>query len=325
MAQFFRSSDVPPNYLQGKRIAIVGYGNQGRTHALNLRDSGHDVRVGARPEGAGWQAAASDGFAPVEIPAASQSEIVMLALSDVPMAEVFRDQVAPSLGPGQTLLFCHGFNLRYRQIVPEPGIDVGVVSPKGSGHSLRAAFEGGRSLPSLVAVHEDASGNALNTVLAYSSAIGCGDLMVLSSVAEETETDLFGEQAVLCGGIMEMLKSAFAILVEAGYQPEAAFFECVWEAKLIVDLLLARGLDGMRTAISDTAEWGGYLAGPAVINEESRKAMRKLLADIRDDSFAQTWLDEANSGATRLSAFRKSEQNSELELVWRNLVERGLR
>lgn len=324
MAHFFAPAQADVSNLDGRTVAVLGYGNQGRSHALNLRDSGIDVHVGARPGHAGWRAASEDGFSPLKIQDTADADLVMLALSDVPMAEVFREDIQPALRAGQMLLFCHGFNLRYGLILPPANCDVAVVSPKGSGHSLRKAFVSGNTLPCLVALHQDATGTAIPKALAYAKAIGCGQLMVESTVAEETETDLFGEQVVLCGGLMELVDAAFGTLLEAGYQPEAAFFECVYEAKLIVDLLMARGPDGMQKAISDTAEWGGYLAGRQVITEESRAAMRRLLNEIRSGRFAQEWRAETDQGSPRLKAERTAREGGRLNQVWAELKARDL-
>lgn len=320
MATTYDSKSMSVDILRSKTISIIGYGNQGRAQALNLRDQGLSVTVGARA-GSGFDQAIADGFQPTSISgAATSGEIVVMALSDMPMAEIYESEISPNLRAGSYLIFAHGFNILYNLVRPAANINVALVSPKGSGHSLRKSFSERVPLPSLIAVHQDPSGDALSHALAYSAGIGCGSLAVQTTFREETETDLFGEQVVLCGGIPELIENAFNTLVEAGYQPEAAYFECVYEAKLIVDLLLSRGLDGMRKAISDTAEWGGYTVGPQVINGESRAAMRTALNAIRAGHFAKTWIAESKSGA-QMASFRSQSAQNAIDPVWKRLNE----
>jgi ketol-acid reductoisomerase len=300
--------------LRGRRVAVLGFGSQGRSHALNLRESGMDVVVGLRPSSPSRARAADAGLQVCDTEeAVGSADVISFCTPDVPMAEIYRAQVEPHLRDGQTLLFVHGYNIRYGHILPPPSVDVVLVSPKAVGPAVRSLYLSGGRLFGLVAVERDASGRALDTALAYGWAIGCRAGLLATTFAEETETDLFGEQTVLCGGIPELMKAAFETLVEAGYQPEAAYFECVHEAKLIVDLVYERGIAGMRASISDTAEWGGFRVGPEVVNASSRAAMREALARIRDGRFADEWGDENRSGLSRLDGLREAGRRHPLE------------
>ncbi|MBI1755664.1 MAG: ketol-acid reductoisomerase [Fimbriimonas ginsengisoli] len=305
----FAAHEINPSVLGGRTIAVVGFGNQGHAHALNLRDSGIKLVVGSRPESDGRAAAVAAGFAAYPAAEATeQADVVMLALPDQKMPAIYDEDIAPGLTVGKTLMFCHGFCLRFGFIRPPEGIDVALVAPKGPGATLRADFLSGRGLAGLVAVHQDASGGTLQTALAYAWGLGCARAMILeTTVAEETETDLFGEQAVLCGGIPALMKMAFETLIAAGCQPEMAYFETIHEAKLIVDLIHRRGFTGMREAISDTAEWGGYLAEARLSTPALRAAMQEILERVKDGSFANEWIAEAKSGSQRLLKAREAE------------------
>lgn len=320
MARVLEATSECVEAIRSKRVAVVGYGNQGHAHALNLRDSGVDVRVGARP-GAGFDAAAAAGFEPVAIESAADwADVVMLCTPDVPMRHLFRDLVAPHLRAGDTVLFAHGFNVRYGLIEVAEGVDVALVSPKGPGAWLRREYEAGKGLAGLVAVHADPTGRAWETAVGYAWGLGCARVLMLETTfAEETESDLFGEQAVLCGGIPGLIKAAFETLVAEGFQPEVAYFECLHEAKLITDLLFERGLAGMRAAISDTAEWGGFCAEERVVGREARAGMRDLLRAIRSGDFAKEWIAEDADGRTRLAAYREEEGRHPIDAVGRDL------
>ena len=298
MAELYYDNDADLGRLAGRRIAIIGYGSQGHAHALSLRDSGLDVRVGLPPGSRSRAKAEAAGLTVRTVPeAAREADIIMILIPDTRQAEVYAESIEPHLTAGKTLMFAHGFNIRYGQIVPPPGVDVSMIAPKAPGHRVREVFEHGGGVPALVAVHQDASGHALGDALAYARGIGCTRAGVLrTTFTEETETDLFGEQAVLCGGAAELVKAGFETLVEAGYQPEIAYFECLHELKLIVDLCYQGGLNYMRYSVSDTAEYGDYIAGSEVINESSRAAMKRLLANIQDGSFARTWIEENRAG-----------------------------
>ena len=320
MATIYTKADIDPGIVQGRKVAVIGYGNQGRAQTLNLRDSGVKVVVGQRTGGPGWDSAMADGLAPVSMSdAADQGEIVMLALPDESMADIYDEHVAPAMKPGKTLLVCHGYALHFGFLKPRDDIDVALAAPKGSGATLRKEVSEGRSLTGLVAVHQDATGSAQATALSYLSAIGCGKTVIGTTVEEECVTDLFGEQAVLCGGIPDLIKAAYDTLVEAGYSPESAYIECLHEAKLITDLLYERGLSGMREAISDTAEWGGYQAGTRLIDETVRKRMSALLLDIRSGKFAKGWDQESSSGKKELLRLRHEESRHPVEDVGRRL------
>lgn len=324
MARFFSDNEVDPSIIMASQVAIIGYGNQGHAHALNLRDSGASVLVGSYDGSKSGEAARQAGFDVRQVAeAVRESDVIMLTLPDVPMRGIFERDVAPELRAGQTVLFAHGFNIHYGLLKPPSDVDVALVSPKGAGAKLRSEYQAGRGLAALIAVHQDPSGRALDRALSYAWGIGSARALLMeTSFREETETDLFGEQAVLCGGIPELLKAAFDTLVEAGYQPEAAYFECIHEAKLITDLIYARGLAGMRKAISDTAEWGGFNAGPRVIGWEAKDAMRKLLGDIRSGEFTREWIEEDANHRPRLEDLRQEEAAHASEAVGAELRRR---
>lgn len=297
--------------ILSKKVAILGYGNQGRAQALNLRDSGVHVLIGQR-EGKGFERAVEDGFAPTSIPiAVMEADVMMLTLPDELMGRIYRDEIRDHLKPGQTMLFSHGFAIHYEQIVPPAFVDVALVSPKGQAAGVRGMYEQGSGVPALIGVHQ---GDARPMAMSYAWACGyTQSLIVETTFKEETETDLFGEQAVLCGGMIEIIKAGFQTLVEAGYSEEAAYFECVHETKLIIDLLVAKGLGEMRAAISDTAEYGGYLAGPRLVTDKTRQEMRDILSAIQTGEFAGRWVAEASLGKKNMLKDREAEANSGLD------------
>ena len=302
--------------LSGK-VAVVGYGSQGHAHALNLRDSGVDVEVGLR-EGSPSRAAAEDAGLAVRsvAEAVSGAQVIALLLPDQAQPRVYESEIAPNLAPGAALLFAHGFNVHYGRIEPPAGHDVIMVAPKGPGHIVRRLFEEGFGTPAIVAVAQDASGSALDLALAYGAGIGAARAgMISTTFAEETETDLFGEQAVLCGGVTELVRAGFETLVEAGYQPEIAYYECLHELKLIVDLIWEGGLAGMRYSVSDTAEYGDLTRGPRVIDAHVRENMRALLEDIRSGAFAREWIAEMDAGEPHLAELREQAAGQQLEQV----------
>ncbi len=296
----YRESDADVGRLRESRVCVIGYGNQGRAHALNLRDSGVSVVVGQRP-GKSADMARSDGFEPVPISdAARDGDLIIVALPDESAGAIYADNLAPALSPGNTLGFVHGFNIRFGFITAPPEVDVVMVAPKGPGTLLRSLYVEGKGLPALVAVHQDASGNASQTALAWAAGIGSTRAAVVETTfAAETETDLFGEQVVLCGGVTALTKAAFETLVEAGYEPEFAYLECVHELKQIADLLYARGLTGMRSAISNTAEYGDLTRGPRIVTDETRQVMKRILDEVRSGAFAREWIEEYRNGASR--------------------------
>jgi ketol-acid reductoisomerase len=298
MATMIHDADVDLSAILDRRVAVIGYGSQGHAHALNLRDSGVDVRVGVRPGSRGWNAATRDGFTPLDpAAAAAWADVIMLLVPDLAQPELFRREIAPHLAPGKMLMFAHGFAVRFGGITPPAGVDVAMVAPKAPGHRVREVFTEGAGVPGLVAIHADATGRARAATLAYARAIGCTRAGVIETTfAEETETDLFGEQAVLCGGVSALVTAGFETLVEAGYQPEIAYFECLHELKLIVDLMYRGGLGFMRYSVSDTAEHGDYTGGPRVVTAETRQVMRQMLADIRSGAYAETLARETESG-----------------------------
>ena len=321
MTKLFYDADADVGRLAGKRVAVIGYGSQGHAHALNLKDSGVDVVVGLREDSRSRDAVRAAGLAVANVSdAVKQSQITMILTPDTGQAKLYCDHIEPELGPGKTLMFAHGFNIRFGQIIPPAGVDVSMVAPKAPGHRVREVFEQGGGVPVLVAVHQDASGHALDDALAYAKALGATRAGALvTTFEEETETDLFGEQAVLCGGVSALVKAGFDTLVDAGYQPEVAYFECMHELKLIVDLMYQGGLNYMRYSVSDTAEYGDYVAGPRIVDERTRETMRQLLAEIRDGSFAREWIAENDSGLPRFRRTRSAETNHRIEDVGRSL------
>ncbi len=321
MAKIYYENDVDPNLIKSTKTAVIGYGSQGHAHALNLRDSGAKVAVALHEGSKSREKAEAEGLCVHTVAEAAQwADTLMFCTPDVPMRHIYRDHVAPHLRPGQLLLFAHGFNVHYGLIEPLAEVDVAMIAPKGPGHRLRAEYVGNAGMPALVAVHQDATGKAKERALSYAWGLGCTRAGVLETTfKEETETDLFGEQAVLCGGVTELIKAGFDTLVEAGYQPEAAYFECLHEMKLIVDLLYEGGLSWMRYSVSDTAEWGDYQAGKKIIGPESRAAMKDMLSRIQDGSFAWKWVEECEAGQPHLLARRREEQQSTLEETGRKL------
>src|SRR5580700_8039413 len=307
--------------LQGRTVAIIGYGSQGHAHALNLRDSGVDVIVGlypgskskAKAEAAGLKVASTSE-------AAKAADVIMILVSDHIQGDLYKKDIAPHLTAGKTLMFAHGFNIHFGQIQPPANVDVSMVAPKAPGHRVRELFTEGVGVPSLVAVHQDASGNALDTALAYAGALGSLKAGVIGTTfKEETESDLFGEQAVLCGGASELIRAGFETLVEAGYAPEIAYFECLHELKLIVDLIQEGGLGYMRYSISDTAEYGDYTRGTRLVTSETRKEMKKILSEIQSGQFAREWIDENKSGRHKFLAMREAAHEQPIERVGREL------
>ncbi len=315
--RIFYDTDANMDILRGKKIAIIGYGSQGHAQAQNLRDSGLQVVVGARSGGPGYEKAVEDGFSPVSArEAAEQADVIQLLTPDHGQAALYRNDVAPSMGAGKTLLFSHGFNIHYGQILPPAEADVVMVAPKGPGHLVRSEYVRGAGVPALVAVHQDASSNALQSALAYAAGIGATRAGVIeTSFKEETETDLFGEQAVLCGGVSELIKAGFDTLVQAGYQPEIAFFECMHELKLIVDLIYRGGLAYMRYSISDTAEYGDFSRGKRVVNDQTRAEMKKILEEIQSGTFAREWILENQAGRPMFQSIRNREKALLVEQV----------
>jgi ketol-acid reductoisomerase len=321
MAEVYYDKQADLGRLKNKPIAIIGFGSQGHAHAMNLKDSGLDVRVGLYAGSKSWSKVEAAGLpARTVADAAREAQVIMMLTPDIGQAEIYREHIAPHMQPGKTLMFAHGFNIRYGQIIPAPGIDVSMVAPKGPGHRLREVYTLAGGIPALVAVEKDETGGAFEDAMAYAKGLGCTRAGVLrTTFTEETETDLFGEQAVLCGGVSALIKAGFETLLEAGYQPEVAYFECMHEVKLIVDLLYQGGLNYMRYSVSDTAEFGDYTAGSQVINEQSRAAMRKLLADIQSGAFAEEWIEENHQGRPNFNAIRTKETQHPIEDVGRTL------
>ena len=313
----YYEADTERARLRDRVFTIIGYGSQGHAHAQNLRDSGAKVIVGLRPAGASWKQATADGLdvRPVA-DAAKAGDVIMMLVPDQEQRAVYEAAVAPALGLGKTLMFAHGFNIHFGEIVPPAGVDVSMIAPKSPGGLVRSEYQAGRGVPGLVAIHQDASGKALANALAYATGIGCSRAGVIATTfAEETETDLFGEQAVLCGGVTALIQAGFETLTEAGYSPEMAYFECLHELKLIVDLIYRGGLGFMRHSISNTAEYGDLTRGERVISPAVREEMRKLLADIRNGVFAKEWIAECRAGAPRFAELRRAAQNSQIEQV----------
>lgn len=309
--------DVSLEAIRRRRIAIVGYGNQGRAQALNLRDSGCSVRIGARPGGDSWHAAIRDGFDVGDvIEVSGWADLVSVLLPDQFHRTVFEQAIGPNLNSGDTILVAHGFSICFGQIQPPPDVDVVLVAPVGPGRMVRRLYVEGHGVPALIAVHQDWTGSASQTALSYATALGCSRAGVIQSTfKEETETDLFGEQAVLCGGVPALIKSGFDTLVAAGYQPEIAYFECVHQVKLMVDLIYEDGIAGLAQRISDTAEFGGYVSGPRVIDEHVKRSMQAVLNDIQDGTFARRWIAEYQAGSPHVLAIRAEDQASDMEKI----------
>jgi ketol-acid reductoisomerase len=321
MANLYYDSDADLNLLAGKKIAIIGYGSQGHAHALNLQDSGCQVAVGLRSGSASWAAAEKAGLRVMPVSdAAAWADVITVLVPDTAQPALYRQAIAPHLQAGDTLMFAHGFNIRFFQIVPPPDVDVTMIAPKAPGHRVREVFQEGGGTPALLAVHQDYSGQAKATALAYAKGIGCTRAGVIETTfSEETETDLFGEQAVLCGGVSELIKAGWETLVEAGYQPEIAYFECLHELKLIVDLIQQGGLSYMRYSVSDTAEHGDYTGGRRIITEETRAEMRRMLAQVQDGSYAASWILENQAGRPFFNTMRQREREHPIEKVGRKL------
>ncbi|MCB9680795.1 MAG: ketol-acid reductoisomerase [Alphaproteobacteria bacterium] len=317
MAQIRYDADADLALIRRRKVAILGYGSQGHAHALNLKDSGVDVVVGLRPDSSSRAAAEAAGLRVMGLSeAAAHADVIMVLAPDTTQATLYAEHIAPNLKAGDTLMFAHGFNIRFGTIVPPADVDVSMVAPKGPGHRVRETFQEGGGVPCLLAVHQDASGQADAQALAYASAIGGARAGVLTTTfSEETETDLFGEQAVLCGGASELVKAGFQTLVEAGYQPEIAYFECLHELKLIVDLMYQGGLSYMRYSISDTAEQGDYVSGPRIITDATRAEMKRILGEIQDGTFAKAWIGEDAAGRPNYHATQIAERDQLLERV----------
>jgi ketol-acid reductoisomerase len=320
MVKVLYNGDIQEEVLQGKKIAVIGYGSQGHAHALNLKESGFDVVVGLR-EGKSWDKAVEDGVDVRTVAeATAAADVVMVLLPDEMQPKVYEESIKPNLEAGNSLVFAHGFNIHFSQIVPPADVDVFLVAPKGPGHLVRRTYTEGAGVPALYAVYQDYSGQARDVALAYAKGIGSARAGVLETTfQEETETDLFGEQAVLCGGATALIKAGFETLVEAGYQPEVAYFECLHELKLIVDLLYEGGLENMRYSISDTAQWGDFVSGPRVVNEETKARMKEVLKDIQTGKFAQGWIIENQTNRPQFNAINRAENNHQIEVVGREL------
>lgn len=317
MAKIFYQQDCDLSLLEGKTVAIIGYGSQGHAHALNAKDSGVNVIIGLYEGSKSWAKAEAAGFEVyTAAEAAKRADIIMILINDEKQAKLYKDSIEPNLAPGNALMFAHGFCIHYGQIIPPKDVDVLMIAPKGPGHTVRSQYLEGRGVPCLIAVHQDATGKAHDLGLAYSLAIGGARAGVLETTfREETETDLFGEQAVLCGGVTALMKAGFEVLVEAGYSPESAYFECIHEMKLIIDLINESGFEGMRYSISNTAEYGDYITGPKIITEDTKNSMRKVLAEIQDGTFARNWLLENQVGCPNFNAKRRIEAEHPLEKV----------
>ena len=321
MAKIYYEKDASLEPLKSKKVAIIGYGSQGHAHALNLKDSGMDVRVGLHTNSKSAGKARADGLRVMSVAdAAKEADVIMMLVPDQVCRPVYEESVKPNLSAGKTLMFAHGFNIRFGQVVPPTDVDVSMIAPKAPGHRMREVFVQGQGVPALLAIHQNPSGKAKEVGLAY--AFGVGSLragVIETTFTEETETDLFGEQAVLCGGVSELIKAGFDTLVEAGYQPEVAYFECLHEMKLIVDLMYQGGLSYMRYSISDTAEFGDYTSGKRIVSDATRQEMKKILADIRSGAWAEQWLDENAQGRPNFFKIRKEKQNARIETVGREL------
>ena len=333
MANIYYDKDADLSLLKGKHIAVIGYGSQGHAHALNMRDTiaaaeaagvdmgGADVRVGLYPGSKSWAKAEADGLRVTTVDeAAKEADVIMILAPDTSQAKIYHESILPNLKPGKTLMFGHGFNIRYGQITPPEDVDVSMIAPKAPGHRVRELYVEGTGTPCLLAVQQDASGQAKAFALAYAMGIGGTRAGVIETTfSEETETDLFGEQVVLCGGVSALVESAFNTLVEAGYQPEIAYFECMHELKLIVDLMYRGGLNYMRYSVSDTAEHGDYTGGPKIVTDETRVAMKKMLSDIQTGAYAEEWIEENENGRPWFETRRAEARDTQIEQVGREL------
>lgn len=317
MATIYYDKDADLDLIRGKNVAVIGYGSQGHAHALNLKDSGVDVRVGLHADSRSRAKAESDGLQVGSVKdVAEWADVVMVLAPDTKQPKIFMEEIEPGLKPGNTLMFAHGFSIHYKTIVSPEGVDVSMVAPKAPGHRVRETYLDGGGTPALLAIHQDVSGHAQALGLSYAKGIGVARAGVLATTfAEETETDLFGEQTVLCGGVSHLVKAGFETLVEAGYQPEMAYFECLHELKLIVDLMYQGGINYMRYSVSDTAEHGDYTGGPRVINDETKKEMKRVLDEIRDGTYAKKWIDENEKGRPWFNQIRAQEQDHLIERV----------
>ncbi len=324
MANVYYENDAVLSLLEGKTVGVIGYGSQGHAHALSLKDSGVDVVVGLYEGSSSWPRAEEAGLRVATVSdVAQQADMMMMLVPDHLQSRIYRESIQPHLVEGKTLMFAHGFNIHYQQIVPPPQVDVSMVAPKAPGHRMREIFTRGSGVPGLLAIHQDATGKAKENALAYAKGVGCTRAGVLDTTfKEETETDLFGEQTILCGGVAALIKAGFETLVEAGYQPESAYFECLHELKLIVDLIYQGGLGYMRYSVSDTAEYGDYSRGPRVIDEHVKENMKLILADIQNGSFAREWIAENDEGRPRFNVLRQRDANHPIEKVGEEL--RGL-
>ncbi|AOC55924.1 MULTISPECIES: ketol-acid reductoisomerase [Bacillus] len=322
MVKVYYNGDIQENVLNGQKVAIIGYGSQGHAHALNLKESGVDVIVGVR-KGGSYTKAQEDGHQVFTVKeAAAQADVVMVLLPDEQQKKVYDEEIKDQLEAGNSLVFAHGFNVHFHQIVPPSDVDVYLVAPKGPGHLVRRTYEQGAGVPALFAIYQDVSGQAKDKALAYAKAIGGARAGVLETTfKEETETDLFGEQAVLCGGLTSLVKAGFETLTEAGYQPELAYFECLHELKLIVDLMYEEGLEGMRYSISDTAQWGDFVSGPRVVDANVKESMKAVLTDIQNGTFAKEWIVENQVNRPRFNAINANENEHQIEIVGRKLRE----
>ena len=321
MAKIYYDQDADLSLLTQKKVAVIGYGSQGHAHALNLKDSGVDVRVGLHEGSKSWDKVKADGL-PVKTvaEATKEADMIMIVAPDTKQRAIYEQHIAPNLEAGNMLMFAHGFNIRFGQIIPPKDVDVTMVAPKAPGHRVREVFVEGVGTPGLLAVEQDATGQAKALTLAYAKGIGCTRAGVIETTfSEETETDLFGEQAVLCGGVSALIEAGFNTLVEAGYQPEIAYFECLHEMKLIVDLMYQGGLSYMRYSVSDTAEHGDYTGGPKIVTDETRVAMKKMLADIQSGAYAEEWIEENETGRKWFNEQRQTHHSTKIEEVGRDL------
>jgi len=315
--KIYYQEDCNLDALKGKKIAIIGYGSQGHAHALNLKESGLDVIVGLRKDSKSWKKAEEQGLTVFETAeAAKQADVIMILTPDEKQADMYKESIAPNLKAGDMLMFAHGFNINYGLIKPPADVDVTMIAPKAPGHTVRSEYQAGKGTPCLVAVQQDASGKALEKALAYGAGIGGSRAGILETTFRvETETDLFGEQAVLCGGVSALMQAGFETLVEAGYDPRNAYFECIHEMKLIVDLIYQSGFAGMRYSVSNTAEYGDYVTGPKIITEDTKKAMKKVLSDIQDGTFASEFIQDMKNGQIHFQAMKKKAADHPSEAV----------